>query len=219
MINWPDDKPFYKHSLWNDHINEDQLKSSLINLKSFKYLEEHGFGNTMRNRYPRLRKYFSEFLLLPFEGKPGTDPLLKGISIIRQLDEGAITRLPEDAPVQFVPKELMLSLRDKTGRIQHNTWEIGLAIAIREALRSGDLYLPQSKQHISFWDLILDDHRWEETKKLFYENYQQSEQNIMKSTLVLQFHQSIGEAQQRFETNDFETIIDRSLKLKVMTKS
>ena len=28
---------------------------------------------------------------------------------------------------------------------------------IKDALRSGDLYLPQSKQHVSFWDLTLSD--------------------------------------------------------------
>jgi len=213
LINWPDDEPFYKHHLWKDH-NEDQFKSSLTDLKSFKYLEEYGFGNTMRNRYPTLRKYFSAFLQLPYEGKSGTGPLLKAISIVRQIDEGTITQLPDDTPVQFVPKELMLSLRDETGRMQRSTWEISLAIAIRDALRSGDLYLPESKQHVSFWDLILDDHRWEETKSLYYENFQQSEQSILKSTLILQFHQSIGEAQQRFEADDFAEIVDGSLKLK-----
>src|SRR5207248_11694310 len=35
-----------------------------------------------------------------------------------------------------------------------NPFEIGVAIAIKDALRSGDLYLPESKKHVSFWNLI-----------------------------------------------------------------
>ena len=89
-----------------------------------------------------------------------------------------------------------------------------MALAIRDALRSGDLYLPKSKQHVSFWDLILDDHRWKEAKSNSYQDIKQEEQNLMKSAIVLQFHQAIGEAEERFKTDDYATIVDGSLKLK-----
>ena len=214
LVSWPDDQPILKSQLWGNKVNESQVKSSLNDLKSFKYLEEHGLGNTLRNRYPTLRKYFSEFIHLPFKGKSGTEPLLKAISIGRELDQGTTFKLPKDAPLQFVPKELKLSLRDNTGKVQRSTWELSLALAIRDALRSGDLYLPKSKQHVSFWDLILDDHRWKEAKSNSYQDIKQEEQNLMKSALVLQFHQAIGEAEERFKTDDYATIVDGSLKLK-----
>ncbi len=32
-------------------------------------------------------------------------------------------------------------------------------LALRDAFRSGDLYIPESKQHVSFWDLLISDAR------------------------------------------------------------
>ncbi len=38
--------------------------------------------------------------------------------------------------------------------LHRNPFEISIAIAIKDALRSGDLYLPESKKHASFLNLI-----------------------------------------------------------------
>ena len=37
-----------------------------------------------------------------------------------------------------------------------------MALAMKDALRSGDLYLPQSKQHVSFWEFTLSTPQWQE---------------------------------------------------------
>ena len=89
-----------------------------------------------------------------------------------------------------------------------------MAIAMKEALRSGDLYLPKSKQHVSFWDLMLDEHRWQETREASYEDFQQPSQDAVKPTLILQFHQAVGEAEKRFGLDTFAQINDGNLKLK-----
>jgi hypothetical protein len=87
---------------------------------------------------------------LPFAAEQGNDSLIHAIDIIRKLDAGALKKIPADAPITFVPKELRRALRDQTGQINRNAWETSLALAIKDALRSGDLYLPRSKQHVSF---------------------------------------------------------------------
>ena len=38
---------------------------------------------------------------------------------------------------------------------------ISLALAVRDALRSGDLYLPDSRHHVSFSNLIYNEQLWE----------------------------------------------------------
>ncbi|EJX0849907.1 hypothetical protein ODD70_004187 [Salmonella enterica] len=47
-----------------------------------------------------------------------------------------------------------------------------MAIAMKDALRSGDLFVPQSKQHVSFWDLMLDQHHWQATREAAYTELQ-----------------------------------------------
>ena len=96
-------------------------------------------------RYPSLRKYFADFIHLPFAAKQGSEHLTQAADIIRKLDVGDLKKLPSAAPTNFVPKELRRALKDEHGNINRNTWEMGLALAIKDALRSGDLYLPQSR--------------------------------------------------------------------------
>jgi hypothetical protein len=183
-------------------------------LHLFKRLEERGYGDLLLARYPSMRKYFPEFLQLPFQAKPGTEPLLNSILLIRQLDAGELKNLPDDVPTYFIPKELRRCLKDKNGKIQRNAWELGVAMAMKEALRSGDLFVPKSKQHVSFWDLMLNQHRWEDIREAAYEDLQQPFKDQVKAQLILQFHQSVGEADKRFSLDTFADIKNGNLKLK-----
>lgn len=213
ILDWPDDRPLIKVDLWQ-RIDEKKLLTSVDDLHSFKRLEERGCGDILLRRYPSLRKYFADFIYLPFRAKPGSEPLLKAIGLVRQLDAGMLKKLPDDAPSHFIPKELRRSLKGKDGKIQRNAWELGLAIAMKEALRSGDLFLPKSKQHVSFWDLMLDQPRWQDTREAAYADFQQPFKEAVKSTLILQFHQSVSEAEKRFGLDTFAAIKDGRLKLK-----
>ena len=93
------------------------------------------------SRYPSMRKYFAQFIQLPFAAERGSDTLLEGIELVRQLDRGELTHLPTDAPTNFVPRELRRALKNDNGKLNRNAWEMGLALAIKDAFRSGDLYL------------------------------------------------------------------------------
>ena len=213
VLDWPDEKPLTKVDLWQ-RIDEKKLLESVDDLHIFKRLEERGYGDLLLARYPSLRKYFPEFLHLPFQAKPGTEPLLKSIQLIRQLDAGELKTLPDDVPTYFIPKELRRCLKGKNGKIQRNAWELGVAMAMKEAMRSGDLFVPKSKQHVSFWDLMLNQHRWEDTREAAYEDLQQPFKDQVKAQLILQFHQSVGEADKRFGLDTFADIKDGNLKLK-----
>jgi TnpA family transposase len=89
-----------------------------------------------------------------------------------------------------------------------------VAIAIKDALRSGDLFVPKSKQHVSFWDMMLNPHRWQDTRGTAYESLQQPFQDQVKAALILQFHQSVGKAEKRFSLDNFANIEGGNLKLK-----
>ncbi|MGI2030257.1 hypothetical protein [Endozoicomonas acroporae] len=143
IIDWPDDQHLSKVALWQ-RIDEKKLLESVDDLHIFKRLEERGYGDLLLARYPSFRKYFPEFLHLPFQAKPGSEPLLKSIQLIRQLDAGELKKLPDDVSTHFIPKELQRCLKGEDGK-QRNAWELGFAMAMREALRSGDLFVPKSK--------------------------------------------------------------------------
>ena len=213
FLEWPDELPLSKTELWQQ-VDEHLLRSSLEVLRPFKRLEERGYGDLLLARSPSLRKYFAEFIHLPFAAAPGNEPVLHAIALVRQLDAGDMKKLPPSAPTAFVPQELHRALKDQSGQINRNAWETGLALAIRDALRSGDLYLPQGKHHVSFWDLALSETRWQEVRDTSYTILQQPQPQEVRGLLTLQFQEATTLAQERFGRDDFATIEEGRLKLK-----
>jgi TnpA family transposase len=213
LLEWPAERTFSKAELWQQ-IDESKFRGSLADLRMFKRLEERGYGDLLLARYPSLRKYFATFLHLPFAAEQGNDSLLHAIHIIRQLDAGTLKRLPLTVPMGFVPRELRRALKAPTGQLNRNAWETGLALAIKDALRSGDLYLPQSKQHVSFWELTLSESRWQEVQPSACAALQQPPKPEAKAALTQQFHDAVTEAKARFGGDDFAEIQEGKLKLK-----
>ncbi|KAA3654992.1 MAG: Tn3 family transposase, partial [Chloroflexi bacterium] len=154
------------------------------------------------------------FLHLPFAAEQGSTQLIKAIQLVRQLDVNELKKLPRDTPTAFVPKELRRGLHDAAGHINRNVWEMGLAFAIKDALRSGDLYLPQSKQHVSFWNLMLSDTAWQALESSASIELQLPEKEDVKETLTQQFEEDVNTAKEKFDTDDFAQIQDKKLKLK-----
>lgn len=206
VVEWPEDKPIFKKDLWSK-VDQSKFTSSVINLQSYKRLEERGYCDLLIKRYPSLRKYFSRFLLLPFEVAKGSGRLLKAIEIVRQLDSGQLKKLPSNVPTGFIPKELMPSLKDQAGNINRNIWEIGLALAMKDALRSRDLYLPQSRQFVSFWDLTLSNSNWNEQQEVAYQELEQPLPHEARYFLSSKYHESLSKAKGLFDGDNFAEIM------------
>ena len=83
----------------------------------------------------------------------------EGINPRHALNARGSQVLPWDAPFQFVPAAWRSILEQDNGTRSRRVWEIALAQAVRDALRSGDLYLAESRRHVSFWHLVYEEPR------------------------------------------------------------
>ena len=77
-----------------------------------------------------------------------------------------------------------------------------------------DIYIPKSKQHISFWEMMLNESNWEETKKAVYNELKLPNKNEAKSKIIHQFNNSVNKAKENFNTNSFAKIEKGKLILK-----
>lgn len=213
LLDWPDGEPLTKALLWQQ-VDQLELRTSVEDLRVFKRLAERGYSAMLLSRYPSMRKYFSKFIQLPFAAERGSDGLLVAIELVRKLDRGDLTQLPADAPIHFVPPALRSAVKDHTGKLNRNAWEMGLALAIKDAFRSGDLYLPQSKHHVSFWDLMMNESQWNEHRDAAYCELAQPHPGTARVGLVQQFRRSTAESEKRFGLDPFAEIRDGRLKLK-----
>jgi TnpA family transposase len=159
-------KAFFESSDPNDlgkQIDKDQVGQALETCRQFRKLEEKGVLNILQGMYPNFKRYFPLFLKLQFDAEEGAQYLIEAINVARQYHCGTIKTLPSDVPARFLPKTWQKNLIED-GRINPRTWELGLALAIREALKSGDLFLPDSRHHISFWNMVYSDQEWRHEK-------------------------------------------------------
>lgn len=196
-------------------VEEPALRAAMEDCREFKRLEEGGYQEELRSRYSHLRRYFPEFLKLPFKGEPGTKELLAGISLAREMNERKQKAIPRDAPVEFVPAAWRAALKHSDGAIDKRLWEISLSLAVRDALRSGDLYLPESRHHVSFSNLIYDEQRWEQDRQGAYEQLSLfHEGDQMVDHLMKEFEEVAGQTERGMSNNAFASIHNGQLKLK-----
>lgn len=207
LLDWPEDESRRRSDFW-DALSEQTLRESMDDLSTFQRLEARGYGDRLLARYPNLRKYFAGFLRLPFAVEKGSEALLQAIEIVCRLDDGEIGTLPANAPTSFVPNDLRSALHRSSspGALQRNAWEMGLALAIRDAFRSGDLYLPESKQHVSFWDLLITEARWKQERSDPYVDLQQPSPSEVRTHLVEGFNRSVRRADEHFDRDPFARI-------------
>ncbi|WP_240342479.1 DUF4158 domain-containing protein [Methylococcus sp. EFPC2] len=97
--------------------------------------------------------------------RSGLDRLLGAVDALAEAD-GEQTVQPDD-PQGFVPAAWRLYLV-KNGKVDRHIWEIALAFAIRDTLRAGNLFLAQSREHASFWNLVYDERRGQATRNQAY---------------------------------------------------
>jgi TnpA family transposase len=151
-----------------DRLSEEALREATTSCRAFARLEERGHTDELAARYGDLRKYFPAFLRLPFEAARGSEFLLEAIRVARALDTGGSEAMLVAAPRQFVPAAWRKALGPAGARPRRALWEIALAFAIRDALRSGDLFLAASRRHVSFWNLVMGARQWAEVRQDAY---------------------------------------------------
>ena len=133
--------------------------------RAFHRLEERGQLDALLARYGTLRQYLPAFVALPFQAAVGSEKVMAAITILRELDAGTRERVNPDDPHGFVPAAWRPLLVEK-GKVERRVWEISLAFAIRDALRAGNLFLAESREHVSFWNLVYDErHGWRRARR------------------------------------------------------
>jgi hypothetical protein len=144
---------------FREEVDAPRLVEAAAACRAYNHLEARGHLDAMLARYGTLRKYLPAFVALPFQAAVGSEPLMAAIRILRELDAGTRQTLQPEDPHAFVTADWRRYLVED-GKLDRRIWEISLAFAIRDALRAGNLFLAQSRDHVSFWNLVYDDQHW-----------------------------------------------------------
>ena len=191
-------------------LDETALRQAVATCRELHELGDYGYFDELLVRHSHLKRYLPAFLALPFRGEPGTEPLFAAIDLARRLHAGE--QLPHDAPIQFAVGAWRATLAAGGSRCDRRLWELALAFAMRDALRSGDLYLPESRHHVSFWNLIHRAAEWEQKRAAAYgELNLPTEADRALEQLRLELEQAAGELATGLDANPFASLRDGHL--------
>jgi TnpA family transposase len=149
-------------------LGEERVRGAVAACAQLEALGERGLYDEIRAGHHLLKRYLPRFLRLPFRAQPGNEELLGAIELARALHRGDVRRLGVDAPLAFASAPWRRAILDPSGEFDVPLWEFALAMAVRDALQSGDLYLAESRHHVSFWNLLHSSDAWVETRERAY---------------------------------------------------
>lgn len=134
---------------WEDFVASVGAAEQLSRPGSFDHLP------LVLDQYPTLRRYTSHFLaVLRFEAAPPARALLAAIDTIRQLNDTGPRTVPPDAPTPVI-RARWKPLVFVDGGIDRRGYEICVLSELKNALRSGDIWVEGSRRFGNFGDYLI----------------------------------------------------------------
>ena len=196
-------------------IPEEDLQQAVSDCRALARVELFGYAEALGNRLSHLNRYQPRFFELPFEAQRGSEPMLTALDLARGMYRGETSSLPDDAPMGFVNSDLRAPIKRGADSLRKRTWEIALGLAVRDHLRSGDLYLAESRNHGQFWNLVYDQTQWKQERQQGYTLLSlPSSAAPALQHLELELNRVAAEAERGLPENPFASVRDGRLKLK-----
>lgn len=100
--------------------------------------------------FAQLRRYTPTLLeVLEFKASPSARELLAGVETIREMNERQARKVPENAPTGFVRKRWQSLVFTDDG-VDRRFYELCVVSELKNALRSGDVFVQDSRQFKDF---------------------------------------------------------------------
>ena len=200
-------KNYYKR------VDKEMVIEAVRKSIALSELEKKGLSKILDLRYPSLRKYTPDFFTLNLKAATGSESLMEGITLLRKLNTGEIKELPLTAPKGFLSKVWHPGL--VFSGTNRRSWEMGLYYAVKSALQSGDLYIPNSQSHKGFFDIIYGDDQWKTLGSNVYDELKlpNSFDKVLE-ILSKEFEDNVGLAKNNLNKDSF-AYIDSNGELKL----
>ena len=117
--------------------------------EAFDYLALVGDG------FNQLRRYTPTLLTtLTLRAAPAARELLAGVEVLKGMNERQARKVPDDAPTSFVRKRWASLVRTPDG-LDRRYYELCVLSELKNSLRSGDIWVQDSRQFKDFEDYLL----------------------------------------------------------------
>ncbi len=126
---------------------------------------DHGHLAALDGSYGYLRQFSPQVLdAVRFAGGTAAAEMLEAVEILRELNATGARKVPGNAPTGFVPARWRgyLDTAEKAGNVTayRHYWELCTLLALRDGLRTGDVFVPGSRRYADPAAYLLTPGKW-----------------------------------------------------------
>lgn len=139
----------------------DQVVASVEEAKNLACPIDYDYLDLLESRFSYLRKYTPTLLKsLEFRSTQAAEPLLRALKTLNDMNVSGKRKVPEGAPLDFVPKRWQKHVYDEEGTINRHYYEIAALNELRNHIRSGDVSVIGSRLHKDFEEYLISKEEW-----------------------------------------------------------
>ncbi len=139
--------PHVRQAVWQ-RATPEELQLALDLAAEIKRPLEDNHVEQLGERYNAARQFAPGVLAtLRLRANPDGEQLLAAVDVLRDLNRRAARKVPDDAPVAFVPRSWRPYVHPPEGGIDRHHWELCLLSELRGALRAGEIWVQGSRRY------------------------------------------------------------------------
>lgn len=144
----------------------DAFAESVTEAQKLAQPEDFDFLHRIGESYATLRRYAPEFLdVLKLRAAPAAKDVLDAIEVLRGMNSDNARKVPADAPTDFIkPRWQKLVMTD--AGIDRRYYELCALSEMKNALRSGDIWVQGSRQFKDFEDYLVPPEKFASLKQV-----------------------------------------------------
>ena len=133
----------------------DVFTQSVTEAEKLSQPEDFDYLHRIGDRYTQIRRYAPALLeALHFKAAPAAQDVLKAVETLKALNADHARKVPEDAPTGFVKKRWESLVFTEDG-VDRQFYELCTLSELKNALRSGDIWVQGSRQFKDFDEYLL----------------------------------------------------------------
>lgn len=142
----------------------EDFEASINEMKLLAKRESYDFLYLIGDSYNILRKYTPEMLsVLKLKAAPAAKNIMLAVEMLRKINEKQTRKIPDDAPIDFISKRWEKLVFTEEG-LDRRYYELCLLSELKNALRSGDIWVQGSRQFKNFDDYLIPINRFQARK-------------------------------------------------------
>ena len=136
---------------WDEFTQTVQATQELAKPNNFDFLYR------ITRHYSWIKRYVLEFInALDFRASGNTTNIINALNNIKLMHEKGLRKVPDDAPVDFIRKRWETLVFKDEGGIDRQFYEFAALSELKNALRSGDIWVTGSRQYKDFEEYLVD---------------------------------------------------------------